>query len=660
MPAWMASALESALDFSRVLNASIAASWLVGAVLVLRLALRRAPKWTHVALWGLVALRLALPAFPESPLSLLPSAETVPQAMLQSQGDQLFQPAHLALVSNPLYAGGVTVELDRTVGGLQLDLTLLTPVWLAGMAVLAAYTAVSYGRLRRRVRTAVRYGSNIYQSEQVRSPFVLGVLRPRIYLPFRLERRELNYVIAHERAHIRRKDHWWKPLGFLLLVVHWFNPLLWLAYALFCRDIELACDERVIRELDNGQKADYTQALLACSVDRRLLAPCPLAFGEVGVKERVRAVMHYKKPAFWLVLLALAACVAAAVFFLTVPPAEEASDGPEAGQTGGPAAPAAESGGADEAEPIALTEESAAACIAQVLGSLTVHSDNSVSFALPESIPVSTEDLTRLTITLNATYATDTATYRVDHLLEDEVFWQGGETFQRALDGEGTLVGLMLRVAFMTQVEENAYQEYAANYLELSAPFTYDTPAGFAEPAVEIGTDGSLAYTLKTGAVTVRMPLPEGFGWQAAEQAGYDAPVLLLTRDGDTVGSLALVGLGTTDRQALETVDTAADELPMPVFSLVALSNHAGYEDYRVRRAWATGAAATAQYVWQDLEAAEGNAASLPWQEMDCVLGYDWEAAPYFVQLLADTGVLTEAERIALAEGLTITADGAQ
>ena len=657
MMAWIANALEELLDFSRVLNASIAASWLVLVVLTLRLALKRAPKWIHVALWGLVALRLALPVPIESALSLLPSAETVPQAMLQSQGDQLFQPAHLALVSNPLYAGSVTLELDRTVGGLQVDMTLLTPIWLAGTALLLLYAAVSYGRLRRRVRTAVPYGDGAYQSEQVRSPFVMGLLRPRIYLPFGMPRQELGYVLAHERAHIRRKDHWWKPLGFLLLAVHWFNPLLWLAYGQLCRDIELACDERVIRDLDNGQKADYTQTLLACSVGRRLVAPCPLAFGEVGVKERVRAVMQYKKPAFWLVALALAACVAAAVFFLTTPPARQTPAGQQAeptGQTG----PAAASGGADEAEPLPLTRETAADCIAQVLGSLTVHSDETVSFSLPASIPAAQDDLTRLVITLNATYATDPGTYRVDHLLEDETFWQGGETFQRALDGEGEPVGLMLRVAFMTQVAENAYQEYAANYLELSAPFTYDTPAGFTEPAVVIGQDDELAYSLKTGAVTVRISLPEGCSWQMAEQqAGYEAPALLLTKDGETVGSLVLIGLGTTDRQALETVDTGADELPMPVFSPVALSNHAGYEDYQVRNAWATGAAATARYVWQDLSESEGNAASLPWQEMDCVLAYDWEVTDCFVQLLTDTGALTEAERAALAEGLTIAAD---
>ena len=183
----------------------------------------------------------------------------------------------------------------------------------------ALYTAISYWRLRRKVDTAVRYEDNIFQSENVGSPFVLGIIKPKIYLPFKMDEQDMEHVVAHEQAHIRRKDHWWKPLGFLLLTIHWFNPLMWLAYVLLCRDIELACDEKVIKELGNEQRADYTQALVACSVNRRMIAACPLAFGEVGVKERVKSVMNYKKPAFWIIILAVIACVVVVVCFLTNP-----------------------------------------------------------------------------------------------------------------------------------------------------------------------------------------------------------------------------------------------------------------------------------------------------------------------------------------------------
>ena len=201
----------------------------------------------------------------------------------------------------------------------------MAAVWLAGAAALLLYSAISYWRLRRRVREAVILRDNIYQSENAGSPFVLGIIRPKIYLPYHMDKREMDHVIAHEQTHIRRRDHWWKPLGFLLLTVHWFNPLLWLGYILLCRDIELACDEKVIREMGSEQRADYTQALVSCSVSRRSIAACPLAFGEVGIKERVKSVMNYKKPAFWIVLASVVVCAVAAVCFLTDPKTERSS-----------------------------------------------------------------------------------------------------------------------------------------------------------------------------------------------------------------------------------------------------------------------------------------------------------------------------------------------
>ena len=206
-----------------------------------------------------------------------------------------------------------------SVNPLQITIGIYEYIWIFGMIALALYTAISYWRLSRKVDTAVRYKDNIFQSENVNSPFVLGIIKPRIYLPFNMNGQNLEHVVAHEQAHIRRKDHLWKPLGFLLLTIHWFNPLMWLAYVLLCRDIELACDEKVIKELGNEQRADYTQALVVCSVNRRMIAACPLAFGEVGVKDRVKSVMNYKKPAFWIIILAVIACVIVAVCFLTNP-----------------------------------------------------------------------------------------------------------------------------------------------------------------------------------------------------------------------------------------------------------------------------------------------------------------------------------------------------
>ena len=316
---WLSTTMEYVLDFSNILNASIAASWMVLAVIVMRFLLKKAPRWTHVALWGLVAVRLLLPFSIESAFSLIPSTQTVPQEILVYEGEKLQNTAFLDIVSNPAFSQSVTVEVGETVDRVQISLVQMTPIWILGMVALLIYTVISYWRLRRKVSEAVILRDNIFQSENVASPFVLGLFRPRIYLPYNMDGQDLSHVVAHEQAHIRRRDHWWKPLGFLLLTIHWFNPLMWLAYVLLCRDIELACDEKVIKELGNEQRADYTQALVACSVNRRMIAACPLAFGEVGVKERVKSVMNYKKPAFWVVVLAVIACVVVAVCFLTNP-----------------------------------------------------------------------------------------------------------------------------------------------------------------------------------------------------------------------------------------------------------------------------------------------------------------------------------------------------
>ncbi len=294
--------------FLKILNMSISASWIAATVLLLRLCLKRAPKWWNVLLWGLVAVRLMLPFSIESSLSLLPRAEVV-------------SPAHIVPSvpgkAVPMIGGAAAIASGAKT---QLPIwTILAWVWLFGVLVLVLYTLVSTLRLRHQVREAVRLQGNIYQSEQLASPFVLGMLRPKVYLPYHMDSREAQHVLAHEQAHLRRGDHFWKPLGFLLLTIHWFNPLMWLSYAMLCRDIELACDEKVIRDLRREERADYMQALVACSVNRRRIAACPLAFGETGVKERVKSVMNYKKPTLWVMLLALALSVVLAGCFLTDP-----------------------------------------------------------------------------------------------------------------------------------------------------------------------------------------------------------------------------------------------------------------------------------------------------------------------------------------------------
>ena len=315
--------------FQKALNMSIAAGWLILAVIALRLLLRRAPKRFRLLLWAVVGLRLALPWSIESALSLIPSAQTLPEGIMLERAPVLDTGiSALNGAINPGFTAAFTPELGASANPLQVLLPIAAAFWMLGAAAMLLWALVSWLRLRKRVREAVRLEENVYECE-IASPFVLGLFRPRIYLPFSLENGERELVLAHERAHITAGDHIIKPLGWLLLAAHWYNPLVWLAYALFCRDIELACDERVVRGLSLSDRADYSQALLDLSRPRGGVRACPLAFGESSVKGRVKSVLSYKKPAFWLVLLAVVVCVGAAVCFLTDPKeeAEPVDDG---------------------------------------------------------------------------------------------------------------------------------------------------------------------------------------------------------------------------------------------------------------------------------------------------------------------------------------------
>ena len=306
--------------FVSVVNMSISAGWIVLAVLLLRVLLKKAPKWITVLLWGIVAVRLICPFTIESALSLIPSAQTInPEVVLNQPTIDSGVPV-IDNIVNPV-VGGTTISFqpEKDLNFFKFIMPYLAGLWLVGIAALLIYTYVSYARLKRKISTAVLLRDNIFQSETVVSPFVLGIIKPKIYLPFNMNEQDMEHVIAHENAHIHRKDHWWKPVGFLILTFHWFNPLMWIGYVLLCRDIELACDEKVIKELNAEQKADYSQALLTCSVNRRVIAACPLAFGEVDVRNRVKSILNYKKPAFWIIVVAVAASVAVAVCFLTNP-----------------------------------------------------------------------------------------------------------------------------------------------------------------------------------------------------------------------------------------------------------------------------------------------------------------------------------------------------
>ena len=290
------------------------------AVMLLRPLLKKAPKYIRCILWSFVGLRLVLPFSIESIFSLIPSAEPIPQEILYQAEPTIHTGiGFMNSAINPVLSESMAPNPGDSVNPLQVVTAIAWNVWLLGALALVIYALVSYIRLRRKLREAVNDQGNIWLCDRIPSPFLLGIFRPRIYLPSDLPEGDREYVIAHENAHIRRKDHWWKPLGFLLLTVYWFNPLMWVAYIFLCRDIEFACDEKVMNELGRDCKKSYSEALIHCSVSRKMISACPVAFGEEGVKGRIKSVLNYKKPAFWIILISLILCTVVAVCFLTNP-----------------------------------------------------------------------------------------------------------------------------------------------------------------------------------------------------------------------------------------------------------------------------------------------------------------------------------------------------
>lgn len=389
--------------FLEIFNLSLAACWLIGAIVAVRIIfVKSMPKWLICCLWGLVAVRLLVPVTLESNISLVPNQqlelltpgesvgdlseyveESIPSYEENSTDPTVSAPITEETVSAPITDETVSTPItDETVSTPVADETVSTPVteenvsslvtdenasvpeqntvignqnttqngtnengsvqntvqsqsaerknqvshgfarigftvWAVGFFLMLEYSVVSYILLKKRVSMSFPCGDKVRKGEGVDSPFIFGLFRPRIYIPFGLSQRTEECVIAHERAHLKRRDYLVKPFAFLILSVHWFNPFVWLAYILLCRDIEYACDEKVVSGLDTDERKAYAFALLECAVAHRRITACPVAFGETGVKERVKNTMKYKKPAFWIVIICVIVCIAVAVLFLT-------------------------------------------------------------------------------------------------------------------------------------------------------------------------------------------------------------------------------------------------------------------------------------------------------------------------------------------------------
>jgi beta-lactamase regulating signal transducer with metallopeptidase domain len=310
--------------FLKILNMSISASWLILAVVFIRLVFRKAPKWSMCLLWGLVAVKLVVPFSPESVLSFIPSNEVIPESIATETHPHINSGiTYIDMTINPVMESNLSPQIGDSVNPLQVIIYIAGIVWCVGIIICLAYALVSYIILKRKVRASKLLRKGVYACDEVKSPFILGLFRPVIYIPSGMKDEVMEYVIAHENAHLKRGDHFWKPLGFIILSVYWFNPLCWVAYNLLCRDIEYACDEKVICDKDREYVNLYSQALLDCNAQRRIIAACPLAFGETDVKGRIKGILNYKKPAFWVIIASLIICIVVAICFMTKQKQEE-------------------------------------------------------------------------------------------------------------------------------------------------------------------------------------------------------------------------------------------------------------------------------------------------------------------------------------------------
>ena len=301
--------------FLQFLNMSITASFLIIAVILLRIIFKNMPKWIRCLMWGMVGIRLAVPFSFESVFSVIPNAQSYDNSSVSST----------AYVATDVSAYSQNVSNEVVNSSFNL-LSVISILWIVGIVIMLGYMLGSYIRVHLLVRESVKVKENIWMCDHIGSPFVLGVFNPKIYLISDMNKKEIDYVVAHERAHLKRHDNIWKPLGFVLLCIYWFNPLCWLAYRLFNKDIELACDEKVIKDLGKKSKKAYSNALLSCSAESKLISACPLAFGENNVKQRIKNVLSYKNPKIYVVVSALAVCAVVGVMFMTNPLSASAKD----------------------------------------------------------------------------------------------------------------------------------------------------------------------------------------------------------------------------------------------------------------------------------------------------------------------------------------------
>lgn len=666
-----------------LVNMSIAGSFIAVVIMLLRIPLKKAPRKYSYMLWSILGIRLLCPFSFSSAVSLfnLFRTETAGGQMSFEAAPVLTAPVDIptAPIVSDIPAAAPTAP-QAVSGALDSLPYILFAVWAAGVLAFAIYNIAALARLKKCISCAVNIGGNIYECPAISNAFVLGIIRPKIYIPTGLSDKERDFIISHERTHIRRFDCVIKPVALIALGLHWFNPLMWLSFFLMVRDMEISCDERAVRGYDAQARREYASALLNMSVRQNHLSSGGiLAFGESSIKQRIKNVLSLKKPTLWITIVAAAVIIIAAVCLLTNANASK----PEPDSTSQPPAvteetsiPSTESTTPEITEPESqpavtepvtvtvpepeiapeLTPENAKKTVNDLLSSFVLVNDSGeiiAIFTMPEQIPADPEGKTKLTISLGADYSLGGGTFENKRFLDGETGLKSGRSYRSVIgnenDPERHLQSVMLRAAFMTEIDENTFKEYYVDYITMSKPLEFGNSANV--PAkVDITSSGNeytLEYRLAYDNFGAKLTLPDGMTASLSNSDGSELyspgiPTIVLNKNGADVGTIHAYSFGTYDREVLESIDPASDELPMPIYSPVALSNMVDYHSsYFVVKNSGTGSIAVCSPVMNGEITAQ------------CIMTYDYAVSPYFLMISLNPGTLSDADLRKLAESLS-------
>lgn len=661
-------------DFLDVLiNMSISGALIALVIMLLRIPLKRAPRRYSYMLWAILGIRLLCPVSLPSPVSLFNLFSTE-----SSGGRMTFNITETSPVTINPAVNIVTPPTGQNLpqhNAVSADNTgnVLFWIWAAGAVIFAVYMLISFIRLSGRISGARHVSENIYECEGLPTAFVMGFFRPRIYLPAGLSGKDREFIIAHEKTHIRRLDFLVKPLAMLALGIHWFNPLVWVAFFMMVRDMEISCDERAVQNFSVEERKEYAAALLSMSIKQNRLTGV-LAFGESSIKQRIRNVLSPKKPTLWISIAAVILIAAAAVSLLTnsdkqpdspqtdvsasqTDTSSETSSQPEttddsrAETSEVTSTPEVSSQPPTEVSQPALNETNAVETVNAVLRSFKSEKTSTgfltVSFDIPNQLPADPEGKTQLYISVSADYYLGEGTYSNERLLDRKVFAPGGSWVGviAAPDDTRELQGVMLRAAFMTADDEDSqtYTEYYADYIQPSAEDLLSGVYDIAPARVEV-TDSTLHYYFSGDDWSVKLGyLPAGLTLSAGTEHSAGIPEVSILKNGEKVGTLNMYSFGTTQPDDLTQIDTTSDILPMQIYSPIALSSMVDYANgYKVITSTATGNSAVAHPVSQEMET-------------QAVYAFDYSQIPYFVMISLDDGTVTENELEAIARDIQIT-----